>query len=272
MTSPVIDHVQYDGSKLLWRGPRRDLGGAFIACLGGTDTFASQIAEPYPDVLESALGVTCVNFGLPNAGIDVFLGDAALIDCASRSAACVLQVPNAINMTNLYYRVHPRRNDRVLEATDAMRALFPGVDFARFSFTRHMLTVLRRNFPEPFAYLQRELATVWVSGMTDLLGQIDAPVVLLWLSPRRPEERDDRPDLYADPALVSRAMLDAVRDHAKGFVEVCVPSDIHDAQDRQPVTLTSEVHATTALNLQPEITRILETQEGPPVRAGLPKP
>lgn len=258
MTAPQIDHVQYDGSKLLWRGPRRDLDGAFIACLGGTDTFASHIADPYPDVLESVLGVTCVNFGLPNAGIDVFRGDAALIDCASRSAACVLQVPNAINMNNLYYRVHPRRNDRVLEATDAMRALFPSVDFARFSFTRHMLTVLRRNYPEPFAYLQRELATVWVAGMTELLGQINAPVVLLWLSPRRPEEQDDRPDLYADPALVSRPMLEAIRDHANGLVEVCVPSCSHNDDDCKPVTLSSEVHANTALKIEPAITRILE--------------
>ncbi|MEM6588091.1 MAG: DUF6473 family protein [Pseudomonadota bacterium] len=256
MTAPQIDHVQYDGSKLLWRGPRRDLDGAFIACLGGTDTFASQIAEPYPDVLENALGVTCVNFGLPNAGIDVFRGDAALIDCASRSAACVLQVPNAINMSNLYYRVHPRRNDRVLEATDAMRALFPAVDFARFSFTRHMLTVLRRNFAGPFAYLQRELNMVWVSGMTDLLARIDAPVVLLWLSSRRPDDLDDVPDLYADPALVSRSMLQTVQKHAMGLVEVCVPSDHLDAS--KPAALTSQVHADTAINLRPAINRILE--------------
>lgn len=261
MSSPEIDHVQYDGSKLQWRGPRRDLDGAFVACIGGTDTFASHIEEPYPDLLEGTLGVTCVNFGLPNAGIDVFRGDAALIDCASRAAACVLQVPNAINMTNLYYRVHPRRNDRVLEATDAMRALFPGVDFARFSFTRHMLTVLRKHHPEPFVYLQRELASVWVKGMTDFLSRIDAPVVLLWLSSRSPDQLTDRPDLSADPALVSQAMLDAVCSHSKGMVKVLVPSPSDEGEDQVPahaVTLTSEIHADTALNLSPVITRILD--------------
>ncbi|MEO0370708.1 MAG: DUF6473 family protein [Pseudomonadota bacterium] len=257
MSAPEIDRVQYDGSRLQWRGPRRDLDGAFIACIGGTDTFAPQIETPYPDLLETTLGVTCVNFGLPNAGIDVFAGDAALIDCASRAVACVLQVPNAINMSNLYYRVHTRRNDRVLEVSDAMRALFPGVDFARFSFTRHMLTMLRNKHPEPFAYLQRELATVWMSGMMDFLEQIDAPVILLWLSARSPDERDDQPGLDADPALVNRDMLEAVTAHANGLVELWVPLD-DAAQTAKLTTLTSEIHIDTARRLGPEVTRILD--------------
>ncbi|MEO0773742.1 MAG: DUF6473 family protein [Pseudomonadota bacterium] len=259
MTAPDIDRVQYDGSRLHWRGPRRDLDGAFVACIGGTDTFASHIKTPYPDILEEALGVTCVNFGLPNAGIDVFRGDAALMDCVSRASACVLQVPNAINMTNLYYRVHPRRNDRVLEATDAMRALFPAVDFARFSFTRHMLTVLRTKYPGPFAYVQRELTAVWMTGMMDLLDQIDAPVVLLWLSPRSPDERFDDPGLTADPALVSRKMLEGVRPHADGLIEVPVPIDTENAgATPKAPTLTSEIHGDTALRLRPQIARILD--------------
>ena len=264
-----LEQCRYDGSKLLLRGPRRNLDGAFVACLGGTETFARFIAEPYPDLLEAALGVTCVNFGWPIAGIDVFRSDPALIDCASRSQVCVLQVPNAINMSNLYYRVHPRRNDRVLEVLSPMRALFPEVDFTQFSFTRHMLTWLRKNSEVEYAYLLKELASVWVVGMIDLIDRIDAPVVLLWLSMRTPEEYTDRPDLAADPGLVSRAMLDALRPDVAGVVEVMIapeargvePEAIEASRSEAQTILTADAHADTARNLVPMLTDLLKLEK-----------
>lgn len=264
-----LEYCQYDGSKLALRGPRRDLDDAFVAFLGGTDTFARFIAQPYPDLIEAELGVTCVNFGWPNAGIDVFRNDPALMDCASRARICVLQVPNAINMSNMYYRVHPRRNDRVLEVTGAMRALFPRVDFTQFAFTRHMLTRLHRHYPDAFAYLRKELATVWVVGMKELLNRIDGPVVLLWLSMRSPDHQTDRPDLAADPGLVSRAMLETLTPHVSGLVEVVIAPDARGIEAQvinAPIptadaTLTAEAHADTARNLSPVLTAILKTQK-----------
>lgn len=267
LTAREVEQCRYDGSRLLLRGPRRDLDDAFVACLGGTETFARFIAEPYPDLLEAALGQTCVNFGWPNAGIDVFRSDPALIDCASRARVCVLQVPNAINMTNLYYRVHPRRNDRVLEATEAMRALFPAVDFTQFSFTRHMLTRLRQAYPKPFGYLQKELTSVWVVGMKELIQQIDAPVVLLWLSLRRPEDQPDNPDLSADPAMVTRPMLDALTPVTQGLAEVLILPEARgvdaDAIDAAPstaqATLSAQAHADTARALTPVVDKLFKT-------------
>ncbi len=255
-----FDQCRYDGSKLLLRGPRRDLNGDYVACLGGTETFARFVARPYPDLLEEALGVTCVNFGWPNAGIDVFRSDAALMDCASRARLCVLQVPNAINLSNMYYRVHPRRNDRVLEATDAMRALFPRVDFTEFSFTRHMLTRLRARYPEEFLYLCKELRSVWTAGMEDMLGRIDAPVVLLWLSLRRPEEHLDRPDLGADPGLVDRDMLSRLRPLVSDIVEVSFSNAV-DRKGVEPIetALGSDAHVDTAAALQSVLSTHLQT-------------
>jgi hypothetical protein len=269
----TFDHCRYDGSKLLLRGPRRNLDGAFVACLGGTETHARYIERPFPDLLEESLGVTCVNFGWPNAGIDVFRADPALVDCASRSQLCVLQVPNAINLSNMYYRVHPRRNDRVLEATDAMRALFPCVDFTEFSFTRHLLTRLRSDWPDAYQYLRKELAAVWQAGMQDLLSRIDAPVVLLWLSARRPEEKADQPHLAADPGLVTREMLEHVRPLASGIVEVLVDQsgrgldagDVGLKPSRAESVLNAQAHLATADALTPTISGLLQTQKGPPL-------
>ena len=230
----AVPQCRYDGSRLLFRGPRRVLDGEFVACLGGTETFGKYVTHPFPDVLEDLTGVTCVNFGWPNAGLDVFAHDRALLDCAARAQICVLQVPCAVNMSNMYYRVHPRRNDRFLQATDALRALFSDVDFTEFSFTRHLLGHLQDLSAERFSYVRQELATVWVEGMQNLITRIGAPVVLLWLSVRWPDDASDRPDVWADPALVDREMLEMLRDYVHGIVELPpahVPRDTLDPED-----------------------------------------
>ena len=216
----AFETCRYDGSRLLFRGPRRRFDGDFIACLGGTETFGKCVAFPWPDLLEEMTGVTCVNFGWPNAGVDAFAGDRALLDCAARARLCVLQVPGATNMSNRFYSVHPRRNDRFLRATSELRALFPDVDFCEFSFTRHMLGTLQARSPDRFAILRQELAATWIAGMRALIGRIGVPVVLLWLSGRAPDTAADRPDIWADPALVDGAMLSALRTHAQGIVDM----------------------------------------------------
>ncbi|KZY36347.1 hypothetical protein A3731_15945 [Roseovarius sp. HI0049] len=213
-----VDQCRYDGSRLLFRGPRRRLEGDFVACLGGTETYGKFIANPYPDLLEGMTGLPCVNFGWPNAGVDVFAKDRALLDCARRARLCVLQVPGALNMSNKYYRVHPRRNDRFLQATDALRELFPEVDFTEFSFTRHMMRHLHSLSADRFGHLRRALETRWVAGMTDMLQRVEAPVALLWLSARAPEATGAA-GLWDDPALVTRDMLEALRGQVHAIVE-----------------------------------------------------
>ena len=266
--SPSFETCRYDGSRLLFRGPRKALDEAFIACLGGTETFGKFIARPFPDLIEEHTGLTCVNFGWPNAGIDVFANDAALLDCAARARLTVLQVPCAVNMSNMYYRVHPRRNDRLLVASEALCALYPEVDFTEFSFTRHMLTHLRDLSQRRFAYVRRELSAVWVAGMHDIMERISAPVVLLWLATRAPECGDDRPEIRADPALVSRDMLEALRADAAEIVEIVLSEGARGADpagDCPPAerriageVLGDGAHERAAHALVPVIERLIE--------------
>ena len=262
-----VDQCRYDGSRLLFRGPRRTLEGDFVACLGGTETFGKFISQPYPDLLEGITGTACVNFGWPNAGVDVFAKDGALLDCAGRARLCVLQVPGAINMSNMYYRVHPRRNDRFLQATDAMRELFPEVDFTEFSFTRHMMRRLHALSGERFGYVRRELETLWVTGMKDILQRIEAPVALLWLSARAPESAAGA-GLWDDPALVTRDMLEALREHAHAIIEPGLsaadrgidPAPRQSPQVRRVAQemLSSRAHERAAEALRPVLAGILE--------------
>jgi hypothetical protein len=55
----------------------------------------------------------------------------------------VVQVLAVQNLSNPYYTVHPRRNDRFLRASARLQNLYQDVDFTEFHFTRHMLQTLQ---------------------------------------------------------------------------------------------------------------------------------
>ena len=214
----------YPGSKLIFRGPERSLEGEYIAFLGGTETYGKFIENPFSTLVEQAIGMRCVNLGWCNAGTDVFLNDHGVLAAAQKAQAIVLQLPCAQNMSNRYYTVHPRRNDRFLEASALMRQVFAEVDFTEFNFTRHLLGHLQRRAPDRFSILRKELQTIWVSRMRLLLGEIDRDVILLWFSKRRPGKDNDSPEVARDPAFVTRAMIESVRGHGTELVEVCESS------------------------------------------------
>ena len=211
-SAPRSVYCRYGRSKLTFRGPARDLAGEYIACLGGSETYGKTVETPFPDLLEEHTGLTCVNLGWPNAGVDVFQSDPALLRIASGAMVTVFQVPGAVNLTTRFYRVHPRRNDRVIAVREPLERLYPEVDFTQFDFTRHLLAHLRDTSAERFLQIQAELAAVWTVGMQSILSRIEGPVVLLWFSDRAPGEMGDDPDLRCEPSLVTQDMLDAVSD------------------------------------------------------------
>lgn len=217
---PPLDYrpVRYAGSRLAFRGPQRNLEGEYVACMGGTETFGSFVVRPWPALLEPGLGTACVNLGLRNAGPDVLGCDPGLGRIAQRARAVVLQLPCAMNLSNPFYRVHPRRNDRFLQAAAPLRDLYPEVDFTEFDFTRHLMRRLATISPSRFARLRVALQQAWVARMIGFLHDIAPPVVLLWLGNHPPGDGTGSAALRDDPAFVSRAMLDAVAPHATASV------------------------------------------------------
>ena len=216
----VFQTCRYGASRLSFRGPRRDLSSDYIAFVGGTETYGKFVERPFPRLLEAQTGVTCVNLGWPNAGIDVLLGDPGPVRIAAGARLTVFQVPCAANLSNRFYRVHSRRNDRFLQASENLRRLFPEVDFTEFHFTRHMLTRLRLVSPARFDLVWEELATVWIAGMRRLIGAMGGPVILFWFSARPPERYWDDPDVAHEPVLVTRGMLDALARDAAALVDL----------------------------------------------------
>jgi hypothetical protein len=216
---------RYGKSKLLFRGPRRALDGPYCTVLGGTASYGKFVPYPYPALVEAATGMPVVNLGCVNAGPDVYLNDPEILDVAARAQVTVLQVLGAANLTNRFYAVHPRRNDRFLSAYPLLATMYRDVDFTEFNFTRHMLLSLQTAGPERFALVAEELRAAWVARMQALIMAISGPVLLLWMSDRPPGPPEARPDLARDPLLVDRDMLTTLRPMVAGYVEAVISAE-----------------------------------------------
>lgn len=212
---------RYGTSRTLFRGPARSLDGDYIACLGGTETYGRFVTRPFPDLLEAGLGRTTVNFGCINAGLDVFLHDKVIMRACAQAALTVVQIVGAQNMSNRFYSVHPRRNDRFLRASRRMTEIWPDVDFSEIHFTRHLLSVLQASSPGQFAKLRHELNEAWVARMRSLARELGGRVVLLWMSDRRPDDPAELDD--GGPLFVTGSMIEAVLPDVLDVVEVVSP-------------------------------------------------
>ena len=210
---------RYGTSRLLFRGPRRSLDRPYLAFLGGTETYGKYVPDPYPDLIEDETGLGSINLACVNAGLDVYLGEPDILQVARGAEAVVLQIIGAGNLSNRYYSVHPRRNDRFIAASPLLRALYREVDFTDFNFTRHMLLSLRAASRDRFEVLADELRLTWVARMKDLLTALPARTVLLWLADHRPAARVHRIGIALDPVLVDEDMLAQVRPLADAYVE-----------------------------------------------------
>lgn len=213
---------RYGTSKLMFRGPKRDLTDPYIAFVGTTETYGKFILHPFPTLVEQALGTTCVNFGQITAGVDAFATDPFVTEAASAAEVTVVQIMGAQNMTNRFYAVHPRRNDRFLSAATILQTIYRDVDFSDFHFNKHMLSYLCALSPERFDAVVQELREAWSARMGFLLSQIKGKCILLWLSDHAP--MDEGPvkdvDLGKEPLFITRQMVEALREKATVYVEV----------------------------------------------------
>ena len=220
-TKAAIDYqvCKYPGSRISFRGPRRPLDKPYVAIVGGSETFGKFVAAPFADLLERRLKEPVVNLGVMQAGLTLFLDDPAVLNIASCARLTIVQLFGAQNMSNRFYSVHPRRNDRFLSASDRLQSLYPDVDFTEFNFTGHLLLALEERHPGHFQQVIAELRTAWVHRMTTLLQSISGECLLLWMSDRAPDSPSNT-SVADDPMFLDRSMIDRLLPHASGLVEV----------------------------------------------------
>lgn len=224
---------RYGASRALFRGPQCDLSRPYVAMLGGSSTFGKYVARPYPALVEGTLGCPVANLGGLNAGPDFYLHDPAALDIAARAQVAVVQVTGADALSNPFYIVHSRRNDRFLTATPRLQALFPGVDFTDIHFTRHLIQVLERADPHACATVVRGLKHNWLARMRELMARLPRRRVLLWLADAPPPEQALRLD--PAPPFIDRGMLDALR---RDVDEVVIATPSLRARSLAPLDMT----------------------------------
>lgn len=217
---------RYGSSKLMFRGPRRKLDNPYVAFLGGAETYGQHVETPFVAMAEADQARDYINLGVVNAGLDAFVHDAEVMAIAGRAEQVVVQILGAQYLSNRFYRVHPRRNDRFLEPSALLTAIYRDVDFTEFNFTKHMLNTLQMVSPERFATVRDELQLAWLARMRLLVQSIDRDVVLLWL-----QYDEDGGELGAEPLAITGAMVDQLRPVVQNVIKVSVA----------PARLTGEV-------------------------------
>ena len=243
--------VCYGRSKLPCRGPLRNLSEPYVAILGGTETYGKFVNRPFASLLEDALQINCVNLGSVNAGIDSFVNDADVIDIAAGAEVCVIQVLGAQNLSNRYYKVHARRNDRFIGASEVLRSIYEDVDFTDFSFNKHMLGTLKLKSGEKFDTIRRELQSAWLGRMQLLLGKLPRKPVLLWLRYAHPVENGVAAALGPKPPLITEGMISELAPRLSALVEVSV-EPARDAGDLMQMTFPGLQIAAAEHMLGPE--------------------
>ncbi|SFS20485.1 DUF6473 family protein [Yoonia litorea] len=214
---------RYHGSRMLFRGPRKRLNQPYLAFVGGTATYGKFIEHPFPYLVEKAMRQPAVNLGCINGGIDAFLGDPAVTEICQNADLTVLQIMGANVISNRFYSVHPRRNDRFVGASSVMQAIYPDVDFTGFSFTRHMLGALQTRSTDRFETIVTELRTAWTARMRRFIEMLGRPPMLLWLSDTAPSDvhwSANPNQLQADPLFVTKTMVEDLRPLVRDIVYV----------------------------------------------------
>lgn len=213
-----VEFCKYGTSRLSVRGPERKLNQPYLAFLGSTEVYGRFIDTPFPEDVETQLGMPCVNIAAVNGGLDSYFFDPTLRDMAASADVTVLQVMGAQNLSNDFYKVHPRRNDRFLAAHPRLLALYPEIDFTEFHFNRHLLTQLEEFASERFAVLQEHLQQTWVARMEELIAGFEGEVVLLWLRYNLNLEGG----FTQEPVLVTADMIEQLTPDVTDVIELDV--------------------------------------------------
>lgn len=230
--SPDYLPCSYGTSRLCFRGPKAELNGNYIACLGGVETFGRFMPSPYPSLIAEAIDVPCVNLGANHAGPEFYLEDQVVLEIARKASVVVMELPSCSMVSNPFYRVHPRRNDRIVEIMRSLRGLYPDVDFTEFHFINHMLETLLRRDAVRFIPVLHGLQTAWLEKVSRLIEHLDGHVILMWLSRVKPPQHRAM-KLDHEPLFVSSEMIAQIVARTGVRFERVIPSKFaleHDGQ------------------------------------------
>lgn len=228
ITRGSLDYCRYrfERSKTQFRGPRPDLSRPYCMFLGSAETYGRFVPLPFTRLLQHELNMPCANLAGMNAGVDMYLKDPSVLLATAKARVTVLAVMGANNISNRFYSVHPRHNDRFLKPSKILMTLFRDVEFTDIHYTRHLLATLAAADPIRFSIVAEELKAAWLARMKTLLERIEGKTVLLWMGTHPPGDATENPDIddiEHDPAFIDQRMIDELSPLVTRVVE-CVAS------------------------------------------------
>lgn len=149
----------------------------FHVALGGALTLGQGIASPFADILAAVSGQPVLNLGCAHAGPDALLGSEVLA-LAAKADTAILELPPLRNLSNAFYCVHPRRNDRFVAPTPLLTALFPEMDFTGIHFTHHLVQTLAATCEDRFGEVASALRRRWRERMSALVDRLPRTILL----------------------------------------------------------------------------------------------
>ncbi len=244
-----IEMYRFGRSQQIYRGPKPSLKRSYVAFIGGSEPFGKFVASPFPKLVQKNIKKSCVNWGTPGAGPGFFLKDPVLLEACSNADVCVVQAMNTEPLSNRMYSVFPRRNQRVRGVSEAIKALYPTIDFSQFKYVSAMLRKLREVDSDAFSVVEAELKAAWLARMLELLEDIETTKVLLWLK----SENND--------TLLNEEMIDVISKKVDHVVAVDIPaastSNRFVSASRESSWMTKPAHQKVADTLSPKLKEIL---------------
>lgn len=203
-------------SRVDLRGPEPPAGAACGVCLGGAETRAEGLDRPWPALLGRACGVAMRNLGVAHAGPQLYLDDPGLRHAIEAAPVAVIAPLAPANVSNRFYRVHRRANDRYVGRSRALALLFPEVDMSDVHYVGHLHALLSAADAVRYGILRAELARAWTARMATLLALAPQRAVLL-----SPAESADQPPPGAGIWCPDPGALAAVAKEAGAPVVPC---------------------------------------------------
>lgn len=240
----VVNYQMYQESRsgLWFRGPSPNLrvGEPYFVAIGAAQTFGCFCERPFPNLLESRLGLAAVNLGYGGAGPRFFDRHEELFELINGARFAIIQVMSARSEDNqlfksggLEYLVNREDGQRV-SAANAYRKVLEKADAGLNSWPKPLRKGLRSFVGPPgVGALLSETRSNWVDSYRRLFSRIRVPTALLWFSQRSPglhrgkfgvrwwwQRYDDVNAMFGDyPQLVTPKMLGAIRPLATRYVD-----------------------------------------------------
>lgn len=249
-----IDLYRFGRSQQVFRGPKPSLRNPYITFIGGSETFGKFVTTPFPKLVQKSAGKICVNWGTPGAGPGFFLKDPVLLEACSNAEVCVIQVMDAVPMANRMYSVFPRRNQRLRGVSEALKALYPQIDFTQYKYVSAMIRKLKTEDDSAWKVVEAELKSAWMARMLELLEEIETKKILLWLRPIKSDPMND---------IISDDMISVISKKLDNVVQIEVPDKrsskiLLGGISKETGWMTRAIHEKVAAQLSPILAAMLD--------------